>query len=154
MRWGSQIKALKQGNYDQVIQAAKRKLESDPDDLMSHFEMAQAYESTGKEELALRHAKFCLSIKPDIFYVLTLAARCSAKLENYEDAYNYAQRALLDDKDPNLSRLAVLFLMLLSYIPGLKALRDTNERIVGSYAKETQWLRDYVAWYQRRKTSP
>jgi tetratricopeptide (TPR) repeat protein len=142
--------AIRDGRYNEAIKIAKEQLSNDPKDVAAHFSIAQAYESTGEYSKALFHITECLNALPDSFEALTLAARCASRMEKHEEAYKYAESALKDGRDPNLPGTIRIVFNLLSYIPGLKRIRDTNNTVVQAYAKQTQWLRDYVNWYKKK----
>jgi tetratricopeptide (TPR) repeat protein len=148
-----QFFAIRDGKYDEAIKIAKDDLRKNPNDTDSHFTLALAYESTGDSRQALEHAAKCLDLLPDSFEVLALAARCAAAIDRHHDAFKYAEQALKDGRDPNLPKAINLILRCMSYIPGLRTLRDTNASVVSAYANQTQWLRDYVAWYEEQSPS-
>ena len=148
-----QLIAIRDGKYKEAIALAQDRLADNPDDIRSHFTLAQAYEAVQEPEQALVHAERCAAALPGSFEAHSLAAKCAAEAKRYEDAYRYAEKALMDRGDPNLPLLVRGVLRALSYVPGLKGLRTANEVSVGAYAKETQWLHDYVVWYQGRSSS-
>ena len=143
------LAAIRDEYHTEAIRLVKNRLRINPDDISSHFTLAQSYESTGDHQSALEHAVNCADALPDSFEALSLAARCAAKVEKYDDAHRYAEKALTDDKNPDLPRATQILFHILSFIPGLKALRMINEPVVSAYAKQAQWLRDYVVWYEQ-----
>ena len=148
-----QLIAIRDGKYYEAIDLAEDCLIDNPDDFGSHFTLAQAYESTGAIEKSLEHAEICLSVLPDSFESLSIAARCASKLERYDEAYRYAGKALNDSRDPNLPTAVNWLFVTLSYIPGLRALKNTNDSLVGAYSRQTKWLHDYVSWYEEQSPS-
>lgn len=144
--------ALRDGKYNEAIQLASERLDAEPEHISSHFTLVQANEAIGEFELALKHAIECLKNMPDSFEALYLAATCASKIKSYDIAYKYAALALKDDRNPNLPKTINVIFKVLSYIPGFKSLRGTNETIVGVYSTQTQWLRDYVTWYENKST--
>lgn len=146
----SQLIAIRDGEYEKAIQLSEACVTKNPDDFGSHFTLAQAYESLGSYEKAMKHAEICARALPTSFEALSLAARCASGSKRYDVAYGYANRALLDSRDPNLPLIARRILMMLSYIPGLKSIRGTNASMVGAYTKQTMWLREYIVWYENQ----
>jgi len=144
-----QVIALCDGRNDEAIRIAKSQLSSNPEDIESHFILAQAYESKKKFVEAIFHAESVLTVCPTSFEALSLAVRASVKLKKYDDAFQYAEKALKDRREPSFSEGEQFFLKVISYIPGFKGCRDLNESSVRSYAKNTQWLHEYVVWYIR-----
>ena len=142
--------ALGQGQYRKAIDIANEQIKKDPNSTGTHFTLAQAYDAIGEDELAYYHLKIVLSDMPEAFEALSLAASSAAKLGNHDEAIGFAEKALLDRRDPNLSRYEKAFFNLLSYIPGLKRLRNMNDQIVDKYTKQTQWLHEYVSWYRNQ----
>ncbi len=146
--------AIRDGKYDEAIKLAKKHLEESPDEINSHFTLAQAYDAKGASKEALEHVERCLKVLPDFFEALYLAAISAKGIKKYDEAYQYAIKALKDGQDPNLPKVVRILLKVLSYIPGLNALRNTNKSVVGSYAKKTQWLHEYVVWYEQQSPNP
>lgn len=145
-----QLIAIRDGKYDEAIKLAEDCLRDKPNDIGSHFTLAQAYESTGATEKALEHATICESLLPSSFDALSIAARCASKLERYDEAYSFADKALKDRRDPNLPAAAKFLFRLLSFVPGLKTLRYANDSVVNAYSRQTQWLHEYVTWYEKQ----
>ena len=145
--------ATRNGEDQKVISLCKEKLLNDPDDISSHFSLAMAYENIAEYELALEHVNKCLSKMPDYFDCLVLASRCLCNQKHYENAYEYAQKALKDDGPQGFPDLAQKIFKLMSYLPRLKSLRNINEDTINNYQKQKEWLQDYVEWYEN-KNSP
>lgn len=146
-----QLIAIRDGEYDEAIRLATAGLNECPDDSGSLFTLAQAYEGKQDYENAFIYAKKCADAEPEpkIFESLTIVARCAARLEKFDIAYQYAKQALLDDRDPNLPKWLQILYAVLSVFPGLKGLKYANKMVYHAYASQAQWLRDYVDWYEK-----
>ncbi|MEJ1357968.1 MAG: hypothetical protein RPU51_07305 [Candidatus Sedimenticola sp. (ex Thyasira tokunagai)] len=139
-------------NDRKIIEQGEEKLRKDPENTEVHFSLAMAYESIGEFEKALKHNGHCLEVLPEFFPSLTLTVRCLSRLERYEDAYRYAQKALNTDESPGYPDLAVKLFRLISYVPGMKSLRSLNEETIKTHEASMEWLSEYVVWYESEQS--
>lgn len=142
--------AKRREDHAAVVQLCKDALESDPDDVLSHYYMAQAYEALGELDLAVRTLDTCIELSPDAFEYLAAAAQWLAKSDRHREANHYAEKALLQAAPEQLPRMVNLFLKGLSFLFRRKT-TDVNQQNEGSYSRKMDWLREYTRWYQRKE---
>jgi len=146
----NQLIAIRDGKYDEAISLALKQLKNKPDDAASHFTLAQAYEAKGEIEQALSNVLIVVSALPDSFEALSLAAQYSSQLELHDEAYKYAKAALESVIEPNFSAPTKFIFKVVSLVPGLKSLGETENLVIETHKKQTKWLHEYVAWYENQ----
>lgn len=143
------LRAKKRSDPSAVILLCEAGLENNPKDETLLYFMAEAYEASGRIDLAIETLDRCIELSPDSFEYLATAAQWLAKDNQHGEAYNYAEKALLHKGSDKLPRLLVLVLKAISFVLGKRNDLDVNEQLERSESRKVQWLRDYTLWYRR-----
>lgn len=137
-------------DYEKAITLGNAKLAENPDDKVAHYILATTLEELERHKEALHHICACLDNGIDIFDYLVIAVRCAQKIEHYEQAYEFAKRALNTKFTPEVPKLIQTFYSVFALIPRIRGAKVFTDMLADDYQSQLEYLQQYVDWYEQQ----